>query len=128
MKINYYVQAPHVHCTYYTIEVTNFVSHSLGNPAANPAHPGTQLAILGKTVAIDFYASGLPRTQAGNYTWWHNDAPITHGTFEKDKRRLVIHNVQESHSGEYRFRVLLRFSTFLQLSASASTQLLVVGE
>ena len=98
------------------------------NPAANPVHPGTQLAVVGETVAIEFYASGLPHTQAGNYTWQHNGVKITHGTFEKDKRRLVIHNVQESHSGEYRFRVLLKFSFFLQLSALASTRLLVAGE
>ena len=109
------------------LEVTNCIS--LGNPAANPAHPaGTQLAVVGETVAIEFYASGLPRTQAGNYTWRHNGVKITHGTFEKDKQRLVIYNVQESHSGEYQFRVLLRFGTSLQFSASASTQLLVAGE
>ena len=98
------------------------------NPAANPVHPGTQLAVVGETVAVEFYASGLPRTQAGNYTWWHNGVKITSGTFEKDKRRLVIHNVHESHSGEYRFRVLFRFSSYLHFSVFASTQLLVAGE
>ena len=132
MNINLHVQAPqtsmytaYVHCV---LEVTNCISHPLVNPAANPVHPGTQLAVVGETVAIEFYASGLPRTQAGNYTWWHNGVKITHGSFEKDKRRLVIHNVQESHSGEYRFRVLLRFSASLQLSALTSTQLLIAGE
>ena len=84
-------------------------------------------AVIGETVAVEFYASSLPRTQAGNYTWWHNDVVITNGTFEKDKRRLVIPNAQESDSGEYRFRVLLRFSSLLQLSQLATTQLRVAG-
>ena len=78
-------------------------------------------------MAVEFYASGLPRPLAGNYTWWHNDVVITSGNFEKNKRRLVIPNAQESDSGEYRFRVLLRFSSFLQNSQLATTQLRVAG-
>ena len=97
------------------------------NPGACPAHSGELHAVIGETVAIEFYASGLPRTQAGNYTWWHNDVVFPSGMFEKDKRRLVIPNVQESDGGEYRFRVLLRFGAILQLQAFAITRLVVAG-
>ena len=108
--------------------LTLLFSHSLlsVNPAANPAHTDIQ-AVIGETVVIEFYASSLPLTQAGNYTWWHNDVPITSGNFQNQKRRLEISNAQESHSGEYRFRVLLRFSASLQLSALTSTHLVVAG-
>ena len=87
--------------------------------------------MIGETVAIEFYASGIPQPQAGNYTWRHNNVLITNGTigtFEKDKRRIVIFNSQVSDSGEYRFRVLLKFGSFLQLGALATTQLVVGGK
>ena len=85
--------------------------------------------IVNETVAVEFYASGLPQTQAGNYTWWHKYVVITgNGMFEKNKRRLVIPNVQEADSGEYRFRVLLRFGAILQFVTFASTQLIVAGQ
>ena len=85
--------------------------------------------MIGETIAVEFYASGLPRTQAGNYSWWYNNVFITSKkNFKKDKRRLVIPNIQKANSGEYRFRVLLRFGAILQLSAFASTQLIVAGK
>ena len=101
----------------------------LGNPAAYPVDSsGVLQTIIGETLAIDFYASGLPQTQAGNYTWWHNSTLITSGMFEKDKRRLVILNSQEADSGEYRFRVLLQLSATMQLSTFASVNVAVTGQ
>ena len=47
--------------------------------------------------------------------------------FQKDKRQLVIPSAQESDSGDYEFRVLLKFGSFLQLGALATTQLVVAG-
>ena len=85
-------------------------------------------------MAIEFYASGLPQSQAGNYTWWHdpagnkNKSELTTGNFQKDKRRLVIANVQESNSGDYIFKVLYRFGGALITLAFASTRLVVAGK
>ena len=91
-------------------------------------HSGVLHTVIGETIAVEFYASGLPQTQAGDYTWWHNNTLIASGMFENNKRRLVIPNVQKADSGEYRFRVLLQFGAILQLSAFASTTVLVAGQ
>ena len=115
-------------CPSYSCYMSINAIFPLGNPAACPVHSGELHAVIGETVAVEFYASGLPRTQAGNYSWWHNNVNITSGIFEKDKRRLVIPNVQSSDSGEYRFRVLLQFDAIQQLAAFASTQLIVAGK
>ena len=60
-------------CPSYSCYMSINATFPLENPAACPVHSGELHAVIGETVAVEFYASGLPRPRAGNYTWWNNN-------------------------------------------------------
>lgn len=83
--------------------------------------------MIGETVEIQFYASGLPQSQAGNYTWFHDDIVINEN-LQDNRTKLVIPNVNQTHTGEYRFRVLYRITSTITSTAIAVTRLHLEGE
>ena len=92
----------------YAVLLSKQLLSSVDNPAANPKD-GSLEVVVGDTVSIQFYTSGLsfensyPDADAIN--WTHNNKMLDHGTLMKDNRILEIDNVQESHAGAYKFIV-----------------------
>ena len=100
------------------------------NPVAHPAEEdGVIDAFVGDEVVIKFYAAGRPPPQPGNISWFFNDfLNIDWGTFSEDKKSLTIPNVQLSHAGEYKFRILLRIFATKYVTAIATTTVNVTGK
>ena len=99
------------------------------NPVALPAEvDGVIDAFVGEEVVIKFYAAGIPPPEPGNLTWFYNSSSgINWGTFSEDKQSLIIPNVQLSHAGEYKFRILYYLTTKF-LSDTATTTVNVIGK
>ena len=100
---------------------------SIDNPAANPKDTSLE-AVVGDTVSIQFYTSGLSfensYPDADAITWRFDNMMLDHGILMKDNRMLEIDNVQKSHAGTYKFIVTVAQSS---KSATAVTMLNVKG-
>ena len=92
------------------------------NPIAIPVEEdGVINAFVGEEVVIKFYAAALPPPGPADFDWFYNNSDVKWGILSANKKSLTIPNVQVSHAGEYEFRVLIYFGSFMFHSTAATT-------
>ena len=98
----------------------------IANPVAQ-AKNGSVIAVVGQSVTIKFYASGIPAPQAANITWQQNGVEIISNNFDNNKKQLTIPSVALSDSGLYKFNITYFEHSLSPMTAVAHTTLPVLG-
>ena len=78
-----------------------------GNPAVC-AVEDTKAVVLGQSVELEVYVSGIPPVISSQITWFgpnRNELTESAGTFDDSRRKLMLYNVQNSSSGIYKCQV-----------------------
>ena len=100
------------------------------NPITIPVEAdGVVDVFVGDTAVVKFYVGSLPVPQPGNISWFFNGSSnFDWGNFSADKKTMTIPNVQLSHAGEYKVRVLLHLFANNFISSIAATTINVIGK
>ena len=99
----------------------------IANPAAQAKVVNPIMAVVGESVTIQFYASGIPAPQASNITWQQNGVEIISSNFNNNNKQLTIPSLALSDSGIYKFNITYFEYSLSPMTAVAHTTLTVLG-
>ena len=78
-----------------------------GNPAVC-AVESTKAVVVGQSVELEVYVSGIPPVISSSIRWFGpdgNELTESNATFHNNRRKLILDNVQNSSSGIYKCQV-----------------------